>query len=77
LYHLHVFSELFSQTEPFIRKLIATHYEKLLQLLYRIDVNEKLIAEAVNEGKNISGEITRLILYRELQKVVIRNYYGR
>ena len=69
--HLHIFSELFMQTEPFIRKLISTHYEKLLQLLYRIDVSEELIARAVNEGGNISEEITRLILYRELQKVVI------
>ena len=70
------YEELFKQTEPFIQKLIFQRYEKLLQLLYRIDVNEKFIAEVVSSGKDVSAGITHLILYRELQKVVIRNYYS-
>ena len=71
------YSELFTQTQPFIQKLIDTNYQKLLQVLYRIDVSEKMISAAVNEGNEISSVITRLILFRELQKVVIRNHYGK
>lgn len=71
------YDELFAQTEPFIQKLIHTNYEKLLQLLYRIDVSEKLIGKAVEGSNNVSAEITRLILFRELQKVVIRNHYSK
>ena len=71
------YDELFSQTRPFILKLVQRNYEKLLQLLYRIDVNEKLVAEIVNSGEDIASGLTRLILFRELQKVVIRNLYSK
>src|ERR1043165_9255477 len=74
---LNAYDELFAQTEPFILKLIHNNYEKLLQLLYRIDVSEKLIGKAVEDSDHISADITRLILFRELQKVVIRNYYNK
>jgi hypothetical protein len=73
---LTTYEKLFSQTEPFIKKLIDHHFEKLLQLLYRIDVQEKLVKEAVEKSGQVSHAITRLILYRELQKVVIRNTYS-
>lgn len=73
---LSTYDELFAQTEPFIKRLINTHFEKLLQLLYRIDVQEKLVKEAVERSEQVSHAITRLILFRELQKVVIRNTYS-
>ena len=74
---LNAYEELFAQTEPFVQKLIHNNYEKLFQLLYRIDVSEKLIGKAVEDSDHVSSEITRLILFRELQKVVIRNYYSK
>lgn len=70
------YEELFSQIEPFITKLINTNYEKLLSVLYKIDVSEKRISEVVNKSKNISDEITRLIIFRELQKVIIKKHYN-
>lgn len=72
-----VYQKLLDLIEPFIAKLIDNSYQRLLQLLYRIDINEKAIADIVsNSEKNtLSAEITRLIIMRELQKVVIRNYY--
>ena len=70
------YAQLFSQIEPFINKLISTNYEKLLSVLYRIDVSEKRISEAVNKSENISAEITRLIIFRELQKVIIKKHYS-
>ena len=70
------YEELFTQIEPHISKYIHSDYQKLLSLLYRIDVSEKRISEAVNESENVSEEITRLVIFRELQKVVIRKYYN-
>ena len=72
-----VYQRLFSQVEPFILKLIKDNYRELLQVLYRIDVNEKKISESVNNSSaaGLSSEIARLVIFRELQKVVIRNYY--
>ena len=71
------YQRLFSQVEPFILKLIKDNYRELLQVLYRIDVNEKKISESVNNSSaaGLSSEIARLVIFRELQKVVIRNYY--
>src|SRR5687768_14471731 len=56
------YAELFSQVEPYIGKLIHSNYEKLLNVLYRIDVSEKRVSEAVNESENVSAAITRLII---------------
>jgi energy-converting hydrogenase A subunit M len=69
------YAELFSQVEPLIRKMLSSRQETLMQLLYRIDVNEQHMAGAIQSGGEIAGKITQLILLRELQKVVIRNFY--
>jgi hypothetical protein len=71
------FDELLSQTEPLIKKLFQSRHERLVQLLYRIDVNENFVAEAVVSGGEMAGRITRLILLRELQKVVMRESYEK
>lgn len=71
------YHEFFVQIEPLIRKFIVSGCEKLIRLLYCIDVDEKRIAEAVETGENISKRITELILWRELQKVVIRNHFKK
>ncbi|MEW6467501.1 MAG: hypothetical protein AB1458_01175 [Bacteroidota bacterium] len=71
------YQELYAQVEPYIARLLGSEYEKLLQLLYRIDVSEKRIADALSESANVSAAITRLIIFRELQKVVIRSCYSK
>lgn len=72
-----VYQTIFNQIEPFILKLIKDNYQKLLQVLYRIDVSEKSISESVNNSTaaELSSVITKHIILRELQKVVVRNYY--
>lgn len=68
--------ELFQQIKPYIESLLNHNYEKLLTLLYRIDVTEKSISNIVlNAGDEMVNEMTDLIIKRELQKVVIREYY--
>ena len=72
-----LYQNLVNLIKPFISKLIDDNYQKLLELLYRIDINEKVLAETINtsDKDNLAEEITKLIILRELQKVVRRNYY--
>lgn len=64
---LNAYEDLKSQLIPVIEKLMHENPELLLQLLYRIDVNEKQSAAAAN-----TSEIAHLILERELIKVITR-----
>ena len=68
--------ELFSQILPHISKLL--HDKKLNVLLYRIDINESQLFKLMQDNaNNLPEAITGLIIKRELQKVVIRNYYKK
>jgi len=71
------YDELKSQVEPIIAKLMNNHYERLLSVLYRIDVNEKSISEEIyrRNDEEPSSIITDLIIERELKKVVIRRHF--
>jgi hypothetical protein len=50
--------------------LLLHDMEGLLQLLYKVDVNEKKVKEAFaqNNPKAIAPELARLIIARELEK---------
>jgi len=71
------YDELKSQIAPIISKLMSNNYERLLSVLYRIDVNEKSISEEIyrRNDEEPSSIITDLIIERELKKVVIRRYF--
>jgi hypothetical protein len=71
------YKELFSQIEPHILKLLWENTRKLQQLLYRIDIPEKLALQALRgePGRTPPQMLTELVIKRELQKVVIRKYY--
>lgn len=57
--------------------LLLHDMEKLLNILYRIDVNEPKVkaAFAQNDPKQIAPVIARLILEREVQKAESRRKY--
>lgn len=57
--------------------LMLNHMEQLLAILYRIDVNEKLIKEAFAENNPtlIAPKIATLVINRELQKAISRAQY--
>jgi hypothetical protein len=69
-------------TREYVEKLLTEHLvymlheemEKLLQALYRIDVNERKVKDAFaqNNPKAIAPELARLIIDRELQKAESR-----
>ena len=75
---INAYEELHHNIEPVVKKLLGNNAALLMELLYRIDIKESALSndtEAQNESA--SGKITRLIIYRELQKVVTRNYFRK
>ncbi len=77
-YQGNLFEQLFEVVYPIINKLITSNYQQFLNTLYRIDVNEfKLKQEMAKVDANQYSEVvTRLVLQKELQKVIIRNIYS-
>lgn len=68
---------LFNQLDNFLSITFSHQTEKLYPILYRIDISEKDIKKAINQPNNndFIGSITELVILKELQKVIIRNYY--
>jgi len=59
--------------------LLRQDLSRLLHILYRIDVEERLVKEAMiaDDTQIIADRIARLILKRELQKAQIRFTYNQ
>ncbi len=71
------YEELFNQLRVYIEDLLSADSEKLMSLLYQIDLSEK---ELSKNDPNLRFEtvpeiITHKILERELKKVLIRTYF--
>jgi hypothetical protein len=60
-----------------ICQMLIHDYQKLLNMLYRIDVSEKKFQEAFKEGSShlVSGKISMLIIEREIEKANWRKKY--
>jgi len=71
------YNELLYQISPSIAYFLDNDYKRLLNLLYRIDVNESKVSTIVNDTtvNSLSEAIADLIIRRELQKIVIRRHY--
>lgn len=63
----------------FVNNLINTNFEKLVSLLYRIDVSEIKLKELLknNEDKNAGDIIAALIIERQQQKIKSRQLLSR
>jgi hypothetical protein len=62
----------------FINELIQNDFQKLVAILYKVDVDEnklKTILKA-EAGKDAGGIIARLIIDRETQKIHTRKQFG-
>lgn len=66
--------ELRDQLSLHINYLINHDFEKLVSLLYRIDVNEQRMRNLLEQqqGENAAGLIADLIIERQLQKIESR-----
>ena len=60
--------------------LVATDFNKLISILYRIDISqEKAIAALAEKAKEESAgqTLARLIIKRQLEKIETRKKYGK
>jgi len=71
------YDELFSQMVIHINDLLNQDFQKLVSLLYQIDVSEKqiVIKEIEFPGYSKAEILAELVIHRELRKVITRNYY--
>ncbi len=72
-----VYQDLFRHVGAHIESLLAINVQKLSALLYQVDIDETEIIKAWEEHPEFtkSEVITELLIYRELKKVLFRNYY--
>ena len=73
------YEELSSQLAPVIDYMLEHQPDTFWNLIYSIDLNENKVKHILFGQEAISdaiGQLTDLILKRELQKVVIRNFYS-
>lgn len=70
-------AEIRKQLIELINELINRDFSTLLQLLYRIDIDEKKIRFCLNENINedAASILTDLIIERQLQKIESRRNY--
>ena len=63
-----------SQLILLITELINTNFNRLLQMLYRIDIDEIKLKQSLNQNKESDAAliITDLIISRQLQKILIK-----
>lgn len=62
-----------------INEMINNDFHALVQLLYRIDVNEKKIRHYLNANKNEDSAsiLADMIIERQLQKIESRKFFNK
>jgi hypothetical protein len=70
--------ELREKLEKIVAYLLDNDFERLLNAMYRLDINEEKFKIAMSgfSGNSISNEITNLIITREVQKLQTRKKYS-
>ncbi len=73
------FSELEIQLAEYVNRLILTDFEKLVSLLYRIDVPEQKLKSLLQEfaTEDAGKIIASLIIERQLQKIKARKEFTK
>lgn len=73
------YEELYTQIFPIIDRLINLDSSRFFAMLYAIDIEEKKIKKLLfgNEPIAVVQEITKLIIERELIKVVYRKHWSK
>jgi hypothetical protein len=71
--------ELHNILSAYINQLIQNDFQKLVQLLYRIDVNEIKLRQVLKENpdKDAAPIISNLIIERQIQKIKSREQSGQ
>jgi hypothetical protein len=72
------FDELKKLLAEHINSLIKTNFEKLVSILYRIDVSEKKLKHLLQETSDDAGSIIAdTIIERQLQKIKSRQQFSQ
>ncbi len=67
----------YKDLEDHINWMINNEFEKLVQLLYRVDVDEQKLKALLNEGgDNAAAIISTMIIERQLQKLKAQKQQG-
>ena len=71
------YSELHNQLTTQIMELIQQNYDKLLSVLYQVDISDRDIARAEDELSHYTHVeiIAHVVIVRDLKKVLIRHYF--
>lgn len=65
------------ELSKYINHLLNTNFEKVISLLYRVDVDEKKIKALLENTTNSSLVIAQAIIERQLQKIKSRQEHRR
>lgn len=70
-------AELHVQLAKYINQLIQVNFEKLISILYRIDVSESKLKQLLQDhpGNDAGNIIATLIIERQMQKIKLRNQH--
>jgi hypothetical protein len=73
------FEQLCERLAELVDWLLQRDHSRFMQLLYRIDLNEQQIRQALdlNQEQSIAERLAVLIVRREAQKVLLRRYFSR
>ena len=71
-------NELQQKLTAFINELIVNDFQRLITILYRIDVDEKKLKRILleNAGTDAGEIIATLVIEREIQKIETRKQFG-
>lgn len=72
-----IYEDLVRHVGYHVDRLLVINVQKLSSLLYQVDLSEKEIIKGWEEHPEYTKAevITELLIYRELKKVLFRNYY--
>lgn len=73
------YQEVHEKLIPFLTYIIEKRQDIFASILYRIDIQEDAVKRAVSnqEDSNIAERLSRLIIERELKKVLFRNHFSK
>jgi len=71
------YQEILSKLIPIVNHLLDNDLQLLMQVLYRIDVNEDKFKQvlAFSKPPELAEKVSRLIIDRQLQKIETRKKY--
>lgn len=67
-----IYSMLQSELIAYLTPMLETDRKKAMQILYRVDIPEYLLAQVKGSMDAIAAQIAQLAIYRCLQKVLLR-----